>query len=339
MSTSELIANANALVAAGKGILAADESTGTIKKRFDTIDVESTEDSRRDYREMLFTTAGLGDFISGVILYDETLRQRGADGTPLTDILKSQGVIPGIKVDAGAKPLAGKPGETVTEGLDGLRDRLKEYYAHGARFTKWRAVIRIESHLPSRHCIHANAEALARFASLSQEAGLVPIVEPEVLMDGDHSMARCARVTAATQQVVFRALRLHGVSPEGMLLKPNMVLPGADHDAQASVGEVAEATLALLKRTVPAAVPGIVFLSGGQSDRDATAHLDAMNKIAANPPWRLSFSYGRALQAAPLKTWSGKPANVGGAQAALHHRAGLNGAASQGLYDASMETG
>ena len=339
MSTSGLIACAQALVAPGKGILAADESTGTIKKRFDTIGVESSEDSRRDYRELLFATAGLGDFISGVILYDETLRQRGADGTPLADILKRQGVIPGIKVDTGAKPLAGKPGETVTEGLDGLGDRLNEYYALGARFAKWRAVIRIESHLPSRHCIHANAEALARYASLSQEAGLVPIVEPEVLMDGDHSLDRCARVTEATQQVVFRALRLHGVALEGMLLKPNMVIPGTDHDDQASVAEVAEATLALLKRTVPAAVPGIVFLSGGQSDRVATAHLDAMNRLSANPPWRLSFSYGRALQAAPLKAWSGKPANVAAAQAALHHRAGLNGAASQGLYDPAMETG
>ena len=339
MSTSGLIACAQALVAPGKGILAADESTGTIKKRFDTIGVESSEDSRRDYRELLFATAGLGDFISGVILYDETLRQRGADGTPLADILKRQGVIPGIKVDTGAKPLAGKPGETVTEGLDGLGDRLNEYYALGARFAKWRAVIRIESHLPSRHCIHANAEALARYASLSQEAGLVPIVEPEVLMDGDHSLDRCARVTEATQQVVFRALRLHGVALEGMLLKPNMVIPGTDHDDQASVAEVAEATLALLKRTVPAAVPGIVFLSGGQSDREATAHLDAMNRITANPPWRLSFSYGRALQAAPLKAWSGKAGNVGLAQAALRHRAELNGAASRGLYNAEMENG
>ena len=339
MSTSELVTNANALVASGKGILAADESTGTIKKRFASIAVESTEDSRRDYRELLFTTAGLRDFISGVILYDETIRQKARDGAPLVEILQSQGIMPGIKVDAGAKPLAGKPGETVTEGLDGLRDRLNEYYAMGARFTKWRAVIRIECHLPSRHCIHANAEALARYASLSQEAGLVPIIEPEVLMDGDHSLDRCARVTEATQQVVFRALRLHGVSLEGMLLKPNMVLPGADHDPQASVEKVAEATVALLKRTVPAAVPGIVFLSGGQSDKDATAHLNAMNKITASPPWRLSFSYGRALQAATLNAWSGKGGNVANGQAALRHRAGLNGAASQGLYNVGMEAG
>jgi fructose-bisphosphate aldolase class I len=339
MSTSELTACAQALVAPGKGILAADESGGTIKKRFDSIAVESTEDNRRDYRELLFTTAGLGDFVSGVILFDETLRQAAADGTPLAEILTRQGIIPGIKVDAGAKPLAGRPGETVTEGLDGLRERLDEYYALGARFAKWRAVIRIESHLPSRHCLHANAEALARYASLSQEAGLVPIVEPEVMMEGDHSLERCERVTEAAQQVVFRALRLHGVSLEGMLLKPNMVIPGADHKPQGSVGEVAAATLALLKRTVPAAVPGIVFLSGGQSNLDATAHLDAMNKLDANPPWRLSFSYGRALQAAPLKAWLGKAENVADAQAALLHRARLNGAATQGAYSAAMENG
>ena len=339
MSTSELIACANAMVAAGKGILAADESTGTIKQRFASIAVDSTEDSRRDYRELLFTTAGLSDFVSGVILYDETLRQKAADGTPLAEILQAQGIIPGIKVDAGAKPLAGRPNETVTEGLDGLRERLVEYYGLGARFTKWRAVIRIDGHLPSRHCIHANAEALARYAALSQEAGLVPIVEPEVLMEGGHSLERCARVTEDTQQVVFRALRRHGVSLEAMLLKPNMVVPGADHDPPGSVEEVAEATLALLKRTVPAAVPGIVFLSGGQGDVEATAHLDAMNKITANPPWRLSFSYGRALQAATLKTWAGKAENVAGAQAALHHRARLNGAASRGLYSSDMENG
>ena len=339
MSSSELVACAHALVAPGKGVLAADESSGTIAKRFDAIALESTEDNRRDYRELLFTTAGLGDFISGVILFDETLRQKARDGTPLVEALLTRGIIPGIKVDTGAKPLAGRPDETVTEGLDGLRDRLDEYYALGARFTKWRAVIRIDGHAPSRHCIHANAEALARYASLSQEAGLVPIVEPEVLMDGDHSIERCARVTEATQQVVFRALRLHGVRLEGMLLKPNMVLPGADHDPQGTVAEVAEATVALLKRTVPAAVPGIVFLSGGQSDVDATAHLDAMNRIAANPPWRLSFSYGRALQAATLKAWSGEAGNLAAGQAALAHRAGLNGAASQGLYDAAMENG
>ena len=339
MSSSELVACAHALVAPGKGILAADESSGTIAKRFDAIAVESTGDNRRDYRELLFTTAGLGDFISGVILFDETLRQKARDGTPLVEALQNQGIIPGIKVDTGAKPLAGRPDETVTEGLDGLRDRLDEYYALGARFTKWRAVIRIDGHAPSRHCIHANAEALARYASLSQEAGLVPIVEPEVLMDGDHSIERCARVTEATQQVVFRALRLHGVGLEGMLLKPNMVLPGVDHHPQGTVAEVAEATVALLKRTVPAAVPGIVFLSGGQSDVDATAHLDAMNRIAANPPWRLSFSYGRALQAATLEAWSGKAGNLAAGQAALAHRARLNGAATRGLYDAAMENG
>jgi fructose-bisphosphate aldolase class I len=339
MSTSEMITCAQALVAQGKGILAADESTGTIQKRFAAIDVESTEDSRRDYRELLFTTAGLGEFISGVILYDETIRQSAADGVALAEVLQAQGIIPGIKVDTGAKPLAGRPGETVTEGLDGLRERLEAYYGMGARFAKWRAVIRIEGHLPSRHCLHANAEALARYASLCQEAGLVPIVEPEVLMDGDHSLDRCARVTEAAQHLVFRALRLHGVSLEAMLLKPNMVIPGVDHDSQGSVEEVAQATLALLKRTVPAAVPGIVFLSGGQSDVDATAHLDAMNKLDASPPWRLSFSYGRALQAAPLKAWSGKTGNLAAAQSALCHRAGLNGAAAQGQYNAGMENG
>ena len=288
---------------------------------------------------MLFTTAGLSDFVSGVILYDGTLRQSAADGTSLVEVLTRQGIIPGIKVDTGAKPLAGRPGETVTEGLDGLRERLDAYYALGARFAKWRAVIRIEGDRPSRHCLHATAGALARYASLCKEAGLVPIVEPEVLMDGDHSLDRCARVTEAAQHLVFRALRLHGVSLEAMLLKPNMVIPGVDHDTQGSVEEVAEATLALLKRTVPAAVPGIVFLSGGQSDKDATAHLNAMNKITPNPPWRLSFSYGRALQAAPLKAWSGKAENVAAAQAALHHRAQLNGAATQGLYNAGMENG
>ena len=339
MSTSEMITCAQALVAQGKGILAADESTGTIQKRFAAIDVESTGDSRRDYRELLFTTAGLGEFISGVILYDETIRQSAADGVALAEVLQAQGIIPGIKVDAGIKPLAGRPGETVTEGLDGLRERLEAYYGMGARFAKWRAVIRIEGHLPSRHCLHANAEALARYASLCQEAGLVPIVEPEVLMDGDHSLDRCARVTEAAQHLVFRALRLHGVSLEAMLLKPNMVIPGVDHDTPAGVEEVAQATLALLKRTVPAAVPGIVFLSGGQSDVDATAHLDAMNKLDASPPWRLSFSYGRALQAAPLKAWSGKVGNLAAAQAALRHRAGLNGAASLGRYNAGMENG
>ena len=337
MTTDQLVANANALVAPGKGILAADESSGTIKKRFASIGAESTEDNRRSYRELLFTTPGAGDFISGVILFDETIRQSAADGASFVDVLTGQGIIPGIKVDTGAKPLAGSPGETVTEGLDGLRERLDEYYALGARFTKWRAVIRIDSHSPSRHCIHANAEALARFAALSQEAGLVPIVEPEVLMDGDHSIERCARVTEAVQHVVFRALRLHRVALEGMLLKPNMVLPGKDHDPQASVEAVAKATLRVFRRTVPAAVPGIVFLSGGQSDEQATAHLSAMNALSDSPPWQLSFSYGRALQAAPLKAWAGKAENADAARQALYHRARLNGEARYGRYDAAME--
>ncbi|MFP6745249.1 MAG: class I fructose-bisphosphate aldolase [Alphaproteobacteria bacterium] len=337
MTTDQLIATANAMVAPGKGILAADESSGTIKKRFKSIGVESTEDNRRDYRELLFTTPGAGDYISGVILFDETIRQSAADGTSLVELLTNQNIIPGIKVDAGAKPLAGSPNETVTEGLDGLRKRLNEYYELGARFTKWRAVIRIGGHAPSRHCIHANAEALARYAALSQEAGLVPIVEPEVLMDGDHSLERCARVTEATQHVVFRALRLHKVVLEGIVLKPNMVVPGADHDPQASVEKVAEATLQVLNRTVPAAVPGIAFLSGGQSDADATAHLNAMNAMADNHPWQLTFSYGRALQAAPLKAWAGQAANGESARQAFHRRAELNGAARYGRYDAAME--
>ena len=337
MTTDQLVATANALVAPGKGILAADESTGTIKKRFDSIGAVSTEENRRDYRELLFTTPGAGDFISGVILYDETIRQSAADGTSFVELLTGQGIIPGIKVDTGAKPLAGAPGETVTEGLDGLRERLAEYYELGARFTKWRAVIAIGDGIPGRHCIHANAEALARFAALSQEAGLVPIVEPEVLMDGDHSIERCAEVTEAVQHGVFRALRLHRVALEGMLLKPNMVLPGTDHDPQASVAAVAEATLAVFRRTVPAAVPGIVFLSGGQSDERATAHLSAMNALSDSPPWQLSFSYGRALQAPPLKAWAGKAENADAARQALHHRARLNGEARYGRYTAAME--
>jgi fructose-bisphosphate aldolase class I len=337
MTTEQLIATANAMVAPGKGILAADESTGTIKKRFDSIGAESTADNRRDYRELLFTTPGASDFISGVILYDETIRQSAANGTSLVEVLTSQGIIPGIKVDTGAKPLAGSPGETVTEGLDGLRDRLNEYYDLGARFTKWRAVIRIGGHAPSRHCIHANAEALARYAGLSQEAGLVPIVEPEVLMDGNHSLDRCARVTETVQHVVFRALRTHKVALEGIVLKPNMIIPGTDHGTPASVEEVAAATVRVLSRTVPAVVPGIAFLSGGQSDAEATAHLDAINALSDNHPWQLTFSYGRALQAAPLKAWAGSAANGDAARQAFHHRAELNGAARYGRYDAAME--
>jgi fructose-bisphosphate aldolase class I len=336
MSADELQATATALVAPGKGILAADESSGTIQKRFKSIQVESTEEHRRAYRELLFTTEGAGEFISGVILYDETIRQQAADGTPLTETLARQGIIPGIKVDKGTTGLAGFPGEKVTEGLDGLADRLAEYRELGARFTKWRAVITIGDGIPTQGCIAANAEALARFAALSQEAGLVPIVEPEVLMDGDHTIQRCAEVTGDTLAATFGALRRHRVRLDGMLLKPNMVLSGSDCPTQAGVEEVAEATLACLRDHVPASVPGIVFLSGGQSDEAATAHLNALNRLEG-APWQLSFSYGRALQAAALKAWKGEPANAPAAQRAFHHRARLNGAARHGRYSEAME--
>ncbi len=332
MSAASLQNTAHALVAEGKGILAADESTGTIKKRFDSIQVEATEANRRDYRELLFTTPGLGDHISGVILFDETLRQDAADGTPLVEVLQDAGIIPGIKVDKGAKPLAGHPDETVTEGLDGLRERLEEYAELGARFAKWRAVYRIGEAIPSPACITANAHALARYAALSQEAGLVPIVEPEVLMDGDHDIDDCEIVTEEALATVFAELALQDVLLEGMLLKPNMVISGAGCAEQAGVEEVAERTLRCLLRNVPAAMPGVVFLSGGQSDEVATLHLDAMNKLAAVKPWTLSFSYGRALQAAPLKAWGGQAANVAAAQAALMERAKANGAAALGTY-------
>ena len=337
MSTQDLAATARALAAPGKGILAADESSGTIEKRFDSIHVESTEENRRAYRELLFTTDGMGEFISGVILYDETLRQGSVDGTPFAEVLSAQGIIPGIKVDNGAKPLAGFDGEKITEGLDGLRDRLAEYYELGARFTKWRAVIAIGDGIPTRGCIDANAEALARFAALSQEAGLVPIVEPEVLMDGDHTIERCFEVTAETQASVFAALHRYRVRFDGMLLKPNMVVSGTHCPAQAGVREVAEATIRCLRDNVPAAVPGIMFLSGGQSDELATAHLDAMNRLEPQP-WQLSFSYGRALQAPALKAWKGETANVPAAKLAFYHRAKLNGAARFGRYSEEMET-
>jgi len=335
--TDELRATATALVAPGKGILAADESSGTIKKRFDSIQVESTEDRRRAYRELLFTTEGAAEFISGVILYDETLRQRAADGTPLPEVLSRQGVICGIKVDKGTTALAGFEGEKITEGLDGLAKRLAEYRDLGARFTKWRAVITIGEHIPSPTCIRANAEALARFAALSQEAGLVPIVEPEVLMDGDHTIERCDQVTRDTLAETFQALRHHRVRFDGMLLKPNMVLSGGDSPTQAGVTQVAQATVAALCDCVPASVPGIVFLSGGQSDEAATAHLNAMNRIGG-VPWQLSFSYGRALQAPALKAWKGETANGPAAQRAFLHRARLNGAARSGSWTESMET-
>jgi fructose-bisphosphate aldolase class I len=336
MTADELAVTARALVAPGKGILAADESSGTIKKRFASIEVESTEEQRRAYRELLFTTPGAAEFISGVILFDETIRQRASDGTPLAETLARQGIIPGIKVDAGTTGLAGFPGEKITQGLDGLADRLAEYRELGARFTKWRAVITIGDGIPTDGCIAANAEALARFAAASQAAGLVPIVEPEVLMDGDHPIERCDQATRDTLAAVFAALRRHRVRLDGMLLKPNMVLSGSDCPTQAGVAQVAEATLACLRDTVPASVPGIVFLSGGQSDEAATAHLNAMNRLEG-APWELSFSYGRALQAPALKAWKGQAANAPAAQRAYHHRARLNGAARTGGYTPAME--
>jgi fructose-bisphosphate aldolase, class I len=337
MTADELNATAAALVAPGKGILAADESGSTIEKRFRSIQVESTTEHRRAYRELLFTTEGAAEFISGVILYDETLRQMAADGTPLPELLAGRGIIPGIKVDKGTTGLAGFGGEKITEGLDGLAGRLSEYRELGARFTKWRAVITIGEHLPTPGCIRANAEALGRFAASSQEAGLVPIVEPEVLMDGDHTIERCDQVTRDTLAEVFAALHRHRVRPDGILLKPNMVVSGGDCPTQAGVEQVAEATLACLRDHVPASVPGIVFLSGGQSDEAATAHLNAMNRLGG-APWQLSFSYGRALQAPALKAWKGEPANRPAAQRAFHHRARLNGAARSGSYTESMET-
>ncbi|MGZ8602823.1 MAG: class I fructose-bisphosphate aldolase [Actinomycetota bacterium] len=336
----DLGATARAIVVPGKGILAADESSGTIKKRFDSIGTESTDDSRRDYRELLFTTPDAADSISGVILFDETIHQRAADGTPFVQILERQGIIPGIKVDAGAKALPFAPGETVTEGLDGLRERLAAYSGLGARFAKWRATYSIGSDLPSSYCIDVNAHALARYAALCQEAGIVPIVEPEVLMDGDHPIERCAEVTAAVHEAVFGQLFEQRVELAGILLKPNMILPGADCSVQASPDEVAAATLRCFRESVPAAVPGIVFLSGGQSDVDATANLDAMNKRKAAgevAPWALSFSYGRALQSAALQAWKGEAANADSARAAFAHRARLNSEATRGSYTPEME--
>ncbi len=336
MALDEMIAVANAMVAPGKGILAADESTGTIKKRLDSISVECTEHNRRAYRELLFRTEGIGDYISGVILFDETIRQSAEDGTPLVAILKDAGVIPGIKVDAGAKPLAGAPGEKVTEGLDGLRDRLAEYYDMGARFAKWRAVIDIGAGIPSSYSIDANTHALARYAALCQEASIVPIVEPEVIMDGSHTVDRCQEVTEATLMALYKALFEQRVVLEGTILKPNMVVSGSDCAEQAGVEEVAERTIACFNRTVPSAVPGICFLSGGQSEEEATAHLNAMN--AGGPlPWELSFSYGRALQASALKAWGGQPENVQRAQAAFHHRAQMNSRARSGDYNPAAE--
>jgi fructose-bisphosphate aldolase class I len=336
MAVQDLESTARALVANGKGILAADESSPTIKKRFDSIGVESTEENRRAYRDLLFTTSGAEEFISGVILYEETLRQSSADGTPFPKLLSDRGIIPGIKVDKGAKDLAGAPGEKVTEGLDGLRDRLAEYRELGAKFTKWRAVISIGDGIPSDYCIWVNAHALGRFAALSQEAGLVPIVEPEVLMDGGHTIDESYRVTSRTLQAVFTELFDQRVEREGMLLKPNMVLSGYDSSDQADAETVAEMTIKCLRNNVPAAVPGIVFLSGGQSDEDATAHLNAMNARGPHP-WELSFSYGRALQQPALKAWRGESGHVEDAQKAFYRRAKFNGAARTGSYAPEWE--
>jgi fructose-bisphosphate aldolase, class I len=343
MNLDELNAIAKKMVAKGKGLLAADESTATIKKRFDAIGVTNTEDNRRDYREFLFRTApAMKEHISGVILYDETLRQKAKDGTPLVKLIEAAGAVPGIKVDAGAKPLAGSPGETITEGLDGLRERFVEYHKLGARFAKWRAVIDIGAGIPTYNAINANAQALARYAALAQENGIVPIVEPEVLMDGDHDIDTCERVTSWILEAVFSQLFYARVALEGMILKPNMVVPGKKCPKQNSVAEVAERTLKVLRQRVPAAVPGIAFLSGGQSDEEATAHLDAMNRLAAcggtNPvPWPLTFSYGRALQAAPQKAWSGKADNVAAGQKAFAHRALMNSLAATGKWTKADE--
>src|ERR1700754_672844 len=338
MNLADLNTIANAMVVPGKGILAADESSGTIKKRFDAINVESTEDSRRDYREMLFRSKdAMSKYISGVILYDETIWQNAKDGTPLVKLIEQAGSIPGIKVDEGTQALPGCPGELVTVGLDKLAERLKKYYEQGARFAKWRAVIDISgSDIPSMTAIHVNAHALARYAALCQAAQIVPIVEPEVLMDGDHDIERCYAVTQRVLNKTFQELRVQRVALEGMILKPNMAVSGKKCGKQAGVQEVAEKTIRLLKACVPAAVPGIAFLSGGQSDEEATAHLNAMNAIG-NLPWRLTFSYGRALQAAPQKAWSGKSENVAAAQQAFTHRAHMNALASTGKWTADLE--
>lgn len=336
MNRSELERIARAMVAKGKGILAADESSGTIKKRFDSIQLESTEEHRRTYREMLFTTAGASNHISGVILYDETLRQSTKSGVRFADFLTQNGMIPGIKVDAGAKPLTNFPNETITEGLDGLRERLAEYHKLGARFAKWRAVIDIGDGIPTQYCIDANADALARYAALCQEANIVPIVEPEVLMDGAHSIERCEEVTSNTLASVFAQLHAHRIYLEGMVLKPNMVISGKKCATRANASQVAEATVRCLKRYVPAAVPGIAFLSGGQSSEEATEHLSLMNKLGPLP-WALTFSYGRALQDTALKTWGGKMESFAAGQKAFAKRAKLNGLAATGSYAASME--
>jgi fructose-bisphosphate aldolase class I len=337
MNLMELNKVAEAMVAPGRGILAADESSGTIKNRFDAIGVESTPISRRDYREMLFRSAdAMAKHISGVILYDETIRQNAKDGTPLIKLIAQAGALPGIKVDKGTKPLPFHAGEVITEGLDGLRERLVEYRALGARFAKWRAVIDIGPGIPSYGCLVANAQALARYAALCQDTDIVPIVEPEVLMDGDHDIDRCVTVTEWVLKTVFEQLYYARVQLEGMVLKPNMAVPGKKSAKRASVEEVAEKTVHVLKACVPPAVPGIAFLSGGQSDEEATAHLDAINRLGPLP-WRVTFSYGRALQAAPQKAWSGKAENVAAAQRAFGHRAAMNGLAALGRWQADLE--
>jgi fructose-bisphosphate aldolase class I len=336
MKPVELEETAHALVAKGKGILAADESHPTIQKRFASIGVESSEENRRAYRDLLFSTLGAEKYISGVILFDETIRQKASDGTPFVEVLKRKGIVPGIKVDKGTVVMPGSPNEKITMGLDGLGERLKEYYTLGARFAKWRAVISIGSGIPTKACISANAHALALYAALSQEAGLVPIVEPEVLMDGDHDIERCEEATDAALSRVFSQLREYRVSFEGMLLKPNMVLSGKSCQKQAGIDEVAKATIRCLRRTVPSAVPGIVFLSGGQSAVLATRHLNAMNTMGTHP-WEISFSYGRALQDPALKAWQGSASNVAAAQQQFHHRAECNGAARFGKYTDQLE--
>ena len=338
MDLDALNAIARKMVAPGKGILAADESGGTIKKRFDKIGVENTEENRRDYREFMFRTdAAMKNHIGGVILFDETIRQKAKDGSTLVSIIEAAGAVPGIKVDAGAKPLALTPGETITEGLDGLRERFVEYHKLGARFAKWRAVIDISKDVPTYNGILANAQALARYAALAQENGIVPIVEPEVLMDGDHDVQRCEDVTQWVLSEVFEQLFVANVALEGVILKPNMIVSGMKCATQAPVAEVAERTVRVLKRHVPSAVPGVAFLSGGQSDLDATAHLDAMNRIGGLP-WALTFSYGRALQAAPQKAWSGKAENVAAGQKAFAHRARMNSLAALGQWTQASET-
>jgi fructose-bisphosphate aldolase, class I len=338
MNVQELEKTARELVAPGKGILAADESFGTIGKRFEAFGIESSEESRRAYREMLFTTEGIGEFLSGVILFDETLRQNASDGTPLPEVLKNQGVIPGIKVDKSTVNMPLSPNEKFTQGLDGLGDRLAEYRELGARFTKWRAVITIGEGIPTESCIEANAEALALYAAFAQEHDLVPIVEPEVLIDGDHSIEQCYDATQWMLNTTFDEIYEHGVELSGMLLKPNMVISGKDADEQAGVEEVARATVECLLRTVPAAVPGIVFLSGGQTDLQATQHLNAMNRLyEGRLPWELSFSYARALQGQPMEIWGGSVDKVEAAQKAFYHRAKMNSAARSGSYSEEME--